>query len=172
MAEGRAKVGQDTKAPPLVHSSSSHSVESLPGPAGEPDPVPKWRAMFFLTACKQRLPVLGDSGCTGSCISTEFLDKNPSLRKTFKAKEGTGVAINGSDVCSVGTVRLDFKIGDYPMSIHCKVIKDLMDPIILGWDWMSKYGVSMDAGKGVVSFGKGRTAPLIEHERPPDGAYY
>ena len=128
--------------------------------------------MFFLTACKQRLPVLGDSGCSGSCISTEFLEKNPSLRKTFKAKEGTGVAINGSDVCSVGTVRLDFELEGYPMSIKCKVIKDLMDPIILGWDWMSRYEVCMDAGKGVVRFGKNRTAPLIEREKPPEGAYY
>ena len=176
MAEGLAKVGKDTRAPTPVNSSNSladsNRVETLQGPAGEPDPAPKWRAMFFLIACKQRLPVLGDSGCTGSCISTEFLEKNPSLRKTFKPKESTGVAINGSDVRSEGTVRLDFTVGNYPMSIKCKVIKDLMDPIILGWDWMSKYGVSMDAGEGVVRFGKDRTTPLIEHERPPEGAYY
>ena len=151
MAEGEADVGSDAQNPTIVNTvRDGSSVESLPGLVNEPDPAPRWRAMFFLTVCKQRLPVLGDSGCSKSCISLEFLNKNPSLRKTFKAEESSGVAINGSDVKSVGMVRLDFKLNGNLMSVKCKVIRDLMDPIILGWDWMSKYGVSMDPANQIL----------------------
>ena len=173
MAEGEADVGGSAQNPITVNIvRDGSSVESLPGLVDEPDPAPRWRAMFFLTVCKQRLPVLGDSGCSGSCISLEFLEKNPSLRKTFKAKETSGLAINGSDVKSVGMVRLDFKVNGNPMSIKCKVVRDLMDPVILGWDWMSKYSVCMDPANGVVRFGKNRSTPLIEYDAPHDGSFY
>ena len=59
-----------------------------------------------------------------------------------------------------------------PMAINVKVIKGLMDPIILGWDWMYKYGVKMDPANGKVLFGQGLSAPLLEQDLPHLGAYY
>ena len=118
------------------------------------------------------MPVLGDSGCSGSCISYDYFVNNPFLKQRFVPKDGRGTAINGSDVLSVGEVRLEFSLANTPMAINCRVIKGLMDPIVLGWDWMFKYGVKMDPANGMVLFGNGLDAPLIEHNLPHLGAYY
>ena len=58
------------------------------------------------------------------------------------------------------------------MSITCKVIKGLMDPVILGWDFFCKYGVTLDAGEGKVFFGKGKSVPLIRYDNPFAGFAY
>ena len=128
--------------------------------------------MFFIFLNRQRRPVLGDSGCSRSCISYEYFCKNPVLKRSFVPNATSGVAINGSDVDSIGDVRLSFSLEGVNMSIGCRVVKGLMDPVILGWDWMYKYGVSMDAAVGVVKFCKDKTAPLIEEDLPVNGAYY
>ena len=128
--------------------------------------------MFFINIFGQRLPVLGDSGCTGSCISIDFYHANPNLKKLFVPRESCGMAINGSSVQAIGETRLEFHLGTTEMSIRCKIIKGLMDPIVLGWDWMSKYGVTMDTTNGMVRFGEDGRAPLIENEALGLGSFY
>ena len=128
--------------------------------------------MFFISINGQRRPVLGDSGCTGSCVSLDYYRKNPSLKDSFVPKKSCGTAINGSDVKAIGEVKLDFSLEETPMTITCKVIKGLMDPIVLGWDWMFKYSVAMDPAKGYVHYGDGMSAPLIELDLPRMGSYY
>ena len=137
-----------------------------------PDPVPRWRAMFFIFVNNVRLPVLGDSGCSRSCMSEEYFRGNPSLKQSFVAGTSHGAAINGTDVTSLGEARLDFRLGDQPMLITCRVTKGLMDPIVLGWDWMYKYAVSMDAASGVVNFCNGQSVSLIEDDLPRLGLFY
>ena len=166
-AVGQASVGICNQVPADVNKFSS--VE-LPGQtastpvkpnSSDADPPPKWRAMFFISINGQRRPVLGDSGCTGSCVSLDYYRKNPSLKDSFVPKKSCGTAINGSDVKAIGEVKLDFSLEETPMTITCKVIKGLMDPIVLGWDWMFKYSVAMDPAKGYVHYGDGmsRTGP-------------
>ena len=127
--------------------------------------------MFFILVNNQRIPVLGDSGCSYSCISEYYFKDNPLLKKHFVPTESCGVAINGSDVESIGEVRINFTLKDTPMSINCRITKGLMDPIILGWDWMYKFAVTMDAANGLVKFGDGKSAPLIEYDLR-QGSYY
>ena len=94
--------------------------------------------MFYITIDSHEFPVLGDTGCTGTCISYDYYLQNPHLKKTFKPIISTGTAIDGAQVPSIGEVSLNFKVGDVPMSMTCKIIKGLLDPVVLGWNWMSK----------------------------------
>ena len=79
--------------------------------------------MFNIFLNRQRRPVLGDTGCTTSCMSYRYFINNPFLKRFFTPRQSCGVAINGSDVYSVGEVKLKFKLQDVPMEITCKVTK-------------------------------------------------
>ena len=83
--------------------------------------------MFYIFLNRQRRPVLCDSGCTLSCMSYEYFSNNPYLKRFFTPRQSCGTAINGSDVPSIGEVRLKFTLQDTPMSINCKVIKGYVD---------------------------------------------
>ena len=54
----------------------------------------------------------------------------------------------------------------------CKVIKGLMDPIVLGWNWMSKYGVTLDPVHGRVKFCGDRSVPLLAKDNMCTGLFY
>ena len=166
-AEGEADAGAKDQDPELVDSWDS--VDDI---VDTPDPVPRWRAMFFISLNRQRRPVLGDTGCNRSCMSYEYFVNNPCFKQSFKPEEGCGVAINGSEVPSIGSVRFKFRLGGVAMVIGCRVVKGLMDPVILGWDWMNKYSVMLNTEKGEVQFCRGRSAPLIEDESVTEGWYY
>ena len=75
---------------------------------GSPDPIPKWKAMFNIFLNRRRRAVLADSGASFSCMSYEYFLNNPHLKKSFVPYKACGTAINGSDVISVGDVRLQF----------------------------------------------------------------
>ena len=92
--------------------------------------------MFNIFLDRRRRPVLADSGATFSCISYEYFVNSPYLKKYFVPNKTYGTAINGSDVESVGDVKLQFQLNGTPMVATCKVTKGLMDEVILGWDWM------------------------------------
>ena len=57
------------------------------------------------------------------------------------------------------------------MSISCKVIKGLVDDVILGWDWMTKYEVILDTFKGQLRFGN-NSVNLIGYDAPLQGPQY
>ena len=164
--EGTVGVGENVQAPSSVDKRDGAVSED---PAGMADPTPKWRAMFFISIFNRRIPVLGDSGCTSSCISFDFFHANPALKKNFTPRESKGTAINGSDVQAIGETRLEFTLGSVRMSIRCKVIKGLMDSIVLGWDWLSKYAVTMDAANGKVHFCEGNPPPSSKMKRYASG---
>ena len=128
--------------------------------------------MFKILLNRRRRPVLGDSGCTQTCMSLDYFNNNPYLKQFFTPMNSSGKAINGTDVNAVGEVCLKFLLGDQPMSITCKVIKGLMDPVILGWDWCCKYGVNLDAANGQVTFCKGKSVPLLRDDRWLAGKFY
>ena len=136
-----------------------------------PDPKPKWRSMIYIYLNRKRRPVLVDSGCSGSCISYEYFINNPYLKKYFTPHKTCGKAINGSDVPAIGAVCLKFHLAGTPMSITCRVVKGLMDPVIIGWDWMTKYGIVLDAEKGTLTH-KNKVIPLIDFDIPLPGPVY
>ena len=105
-------------------------------------------------------------------MSVEYFRDNPYLKQFFTPSESSGRAIIGTSVDGIGEVCLKFLLGDEPMSITCKVIKGLMDPVILGWDFFSKYQVKLDAGEGKVFFCKGKSVPLIRNDNTFSGRLY
>ena len=128
--------------------------------------------MFQIFLNRRRRHVLADSGCSTSCISHDYFVNNPHLKKAFTPFKTHGSAINGSDVISIGEVRLQFQLNNTPMSIRCKVTKGLIDPVILGWDWMCKYNVSLDAANGKLHYLDGRSISLMKNEFPSAGGMY
>ena len=48
------------------------------------------------------------------------------------------------------------------MSTMCKVIKGLVEPVVLGWDWMSASNAVLNAGQGTLKF-QGGTTELVEN---------
>ena len=111
MAAGQADVGEDDEVPDLVDTDVESDCEDdctnkqpntpqPPSPAfpGSQDPKPKWLAVFFVNVGKRRLPILGDSGCTGSCMSYDYFQRNPYLKQSFVPFKSRGTAINGSGV--------------------------------------------------------------------------
>ena len=128
--------------------------------------------MFYIFLNRQRRPVLGDSGCTFTCMDLDFYQNNPYLKRFFVPRKSSGKSINGEPVYSEGEVVLKFRLADVPMSMNCKIIRNLMDPVILGWDWMTKYGVVLDAKNGKVRFGEGKVVDLIANHFPLRGCYY
>ena len=69
-------------------------------------------------------------------------------------------------------MELRFVLNGSVIQQTCKVIKGLMEPIILGWDWFSKYKAVLDAGKGVIRFNGDKSTPLIPQDPPPAGCFY
>ena len=128
--------------------------------------------MFYITLNRRQRPVLGDSGCDRTCMSYQYFKENPCFKKSFRPFETSGKAINGSKVLSVGEVDLKFRMQGVHMQISCKVIKGLMDPIVLGWDWMYKYKAMLDPANGKLHFMGGRIAPLIENTHFVTGCFY
>ena len=109
----------------------------------------------------KQFQVLGDSGCTSTCMSYDYFITQPHLKKFFKPTVSTGVAIDGAQVSSIGEVPIQFQLGDVPMSMTCKIIKGLMEPVVLGWNWICKYEVLLDSFAGKVRFCRGKSAPLV-----------
>ena len=105
-------------------------------------------------------------------MSYQYFKENPCFKKSFRPFETSGKAINGSKVLSVGEVDLKFRMQGVHMQISCKVIKGLMDPIVLGWDWMYKYKAMLDPANGKLHFMGGRIAPLIENTHFVTGCFY
>ena len=143
-------------------ASATASPDPPPIRLPEPRTPPKWRATVYISFGRTALPALADSGCTTSCISHDFFVRNPVFNETFAPQHTEGRAINGTEVPSVGEVKLNFWMEGTPMSIRCKVIKGLVEPVILGWDWMSKYNAILDAGKGTLAF-EGGSTDLVEN---------
>ena len=105
-------------------------------------------------------------------MSYQYFKENPHLKKLFRPFETCGKAINGSKVLSVGEVDLKFRVEGVHMQMSCKVIKGLMDPIVLGWDWMYKYKAMLDPANGIMHFMGGKTTPLIENSHFVTGCFY
>ena len=105
-------------------------------------------------------------------MSYEYYLNNPNSKKSFVPNESCGTAINGTRFPSVGEVRLKFSLDGTPMDINCKVIKGLMDSVVLGWDWMSKYQVMIDAGNGELHYMKAKKAKLLKNSSPLSGCFY
>jgi len=142
---GQAEVGHEEDSAPITEpdSSSSESEEdpktkTQPGNRAFTKPVekkPRWRAEFIVDHDSTEQVVLGDTGCNKTCMSEQLYRQHPYLKNSFKPYVSYGRAINGSQVLTMGVVNIKFRINGRKMRMPCNVIKGLVQPLILGWDF-------------------------------------
>ena len=163
----------DEETPTLVDDDEDDDSPTL-GAAKNTPFKPKWRAEVCISVGRRSVTALADSGCSISCISRNFYLQVPALAKSFVPVQSSGRAINGSEVPAIGEVLLDFWVEGRPMTTPCKVIDGLVNPIVLGWDWMFEKGVSLDANKGLIHFERPSpfSAPLVENPASKPGHFY
>ena len=91
---------------------------------------------FGQTKCN----VLIDTGAMKSCVSQAYYQQLmlPSTRPihTYQVKSG-----NGSNLCSIGITKCEFKIGQKKYRNDFVVCKNLIRPCILGTDFLKRHGI-------------------------------
>ena len=58
------------------------------------------------------------------------------------------------------------------MTMNCRVVRGLMQPFILGWDFFSRYKAKLDPDKGRLEFRDWDPVPLIKDSSFLSGCYY
>ena len=166
----------DAEIPDLIETDNEDDdgdPDNL-GASEAPNGRPKWRAQLYISVGRRSVMALADSGCSISCISYDFFKSIPALQKSFVPVKSSGRAINGSDVPAIGEVILEFWVEGYQMATPCKVIEGLVNPVVLGWDFMAEKGTCLDAGKGLIHFELPAvfSAPLVLDPLSKAGHFY
>ena len=73
---------------------------------------------------------------------------------------------------TMGSIDFQFRIQGVHLRMKARVIKGLIQPIILGWDFFKKYTAFFHPGKGTLEFLDGRSAPLLGSTETLSGCYY
>ena len=94
---------------------------------------------------------MGDTGCTRSCVSEAFLRKNVKLYKRFfRPMTSSARSIDGSKVVTVGTINLSFRLGKTYRRMNCRVVRNLIHDLVLGWDFFEQYDAQLYAKDGYL----------------------
>ena len=67
---------------------------------------------------------------------------------------------------------MQFRIKGTFMHITARIVRGLIRPVILGWDFFSKYSAYLDPACGQFRFMNGKSAPLIANTESISGCYY
>ena len=130
---GHTEIGNKNEAP----------IQDFPNTPNPPpsDFKPQWKAEFYISmrvgpqGKYAKILALGDTGSNRCTISEDFYRNNPTLReRPYRQLTTRGTAINGSKVLTVGIVNVPFRINNNYMAINCRVVRGLIQPVILGWD--------------------------------------
>ena len=83
---------------------------------------------------------LVDTGCSSTCVSESEIQRVSVFHNfKFSPQINFGHAINGNDVVTVGLMELSFDIGSEKFTVNARVMRGLVRPIVLGWDFLCKY---------------------------------
>ena len=108
---------------------------------------------------------LVDTGCCTSCISETELQKQPFLHTfQFTPKTQVGHSINGSDVITVGLLRLHFEIGGTKFATNMRVMRGLVRPVVLGWDFLVNNKAILNLENSTLTIGT-TTVPFLRKDR-------
>jgi hypothetical protein len=58
------------------------------------------------------------------------------------------------------------------MHMNMRIVRGLITPVVLGWDFFGKYGAHLDPAKGKLIFMNDKSAPLIPNTEQISGCYY
>ena len=82
----------------------------------------------------------------------------------FCPQTDTGFAINGTDVVTIGLLKLKFAIGDRLFVTKCRVMRSLVRPIVLGWDFLCANKTIINLDDSTLSI-KGTVVPFLKRNR-------
>ena len=168
---GHTEFGQNNDAPDA-------NFPNTPTPPPD-DFKPKWKAEFLISVKTgiddkyQKIIALGDTGSSRCTISEDFFRNSPALRKRpYRQLTTRGKAINGTKVLTIGIVNVPFRINGNYMAINCRVVRGLIQPVILGWDFFSKFKAKLNTSKGLLEFQNWSSVPLLVDRSSLSGCYY
>ena len=108
-----------------------------------------------------------DTGCSSTCNSETEIRRVPVFHNfEFCPQIDVGHAINGTDVLTVGLMKLSFGIGSEQFTVNSRVMRGLVRPVVLGWDFLCKYRAIIDLDKETFTI-KGATVPFLKRETFP-----
>ena len=99
----------------------------------------------YISICNKEVSALVDTGASISCMSKEQADK---LQIAVNKIDGVvAKAINGQFLDVAGVSDVSWKVSGIVCDVRFYIINKLNLPIILGQDFLSKYGVVIDFSK-------------------------
>ena len=108
-----------------------------------------------------------DTGCVTSCIAEIELQRQSFLRKfLFTPKTQVGHSINGSDVVTVGLLRLHFEIGGTKFTTNMRVMRGLVRPVVLGWDFLVNNKAILNLENSTLTI-RGAVVPFLRRSFSP-----
>lgn len=149
-------MGQSLAGDEEAHAATDQSTSNNVTPI---DPQPKWKAAIEVEIDKETCRTLNDTGCNKSAINHLFLRQHPNLYKNkIQPHKGRTISIDGSKVETIGIINIPFRIQGRHMRMNCRIVKNLVYDLVLGWDFFTKYNCSIHPKDGYV---------MIENEKIP-----
>ena len=110
---------------------------------------------------------LVDTGCSTTCVSENAIQKLPIIQSfKFCPQTDIGFSINGSDVVTLGLLRLEFNIGSTRFITNARVMRGLVRPIVLGWDFLCRNQSIIDLKNSSITI-NGIITPFLKRDRKP-----
>ena len=96
-----------------------------------------------------------DTGAEGGGISSTVVDADPRLQKyIYRRKPKTCISVNKSPLQSPFSLLLPVKIGSRLFHYEVNVIRNLVNPLLLGLDFLTKHGAMLDFASNCLILGK------------------
>ena len=115
----------------------------------------------------QIVTALVDTGCSTTCVSENVIQKLPIFQSfKFCPQTDIGFSINGSDVVTLGLLRLEFNISSTRFITNARVMRGLVRPIVLGWDFLCRNQSIIDLKNSSITINNIIT-PFLKRDRKP-----
>ena len=119
---------------------------------GDTIPGKKYKCIVWSNVSNVFVEALVDTGAQKSAVSFSFSQKLPIGEDAISDKTKKHcVSVNGKTVTSLFTVILPVTFGTKVMSHNFEVIKDLINDVILGVDFLKKYRVTLYFSRDVLT---------------------
>ncbi len=103
-----------------------------------------------------------DSGSDVSLISEDFSISIPSLRtKPMQSPDLFPSAVNGTYLDNLGTLPMTIRLGSEVFIHTVQVVRNVTQPVMLGWDFLFAHHAVLDLRKGILKIGNCTTVPLL-----------
>ena len=108
---------------------------------------------------------LVDTGCSTTCVAESEIQRSPILQSfLFCPQQDIGHSINGNDVITLGLLKLQFEIGDRSFVVNARIMRGLVRPLVLGWDFLYSNKAIINTQNSTLTV-KNVTVPFLKRNR-------